>query len=136
MPSPPKFDPNSFILFTTFISPTADLSTELPFVSASSSIASDVDKFTTSFSVFSISSKYPSAAITNVYSSPKGMPFSSTKAKRSASGSIANPASALCFFTALHKSTKLVGNGSVPRINSPLGSQKRGITSQPKESSN
>ena len=69
-------------------------------------MAIDVERLTTNFSGLSLSLRYPSAATTRVYSSPSGTPISLTKAKRSASGSIAKPASALFFITASHKSVK------------------------------
>ena len=50
LPSPPNFDPISFILFTTFISPTAVRSTEQLLASANLSKANDVDRLVTNVS--------------------------------------------------------------------------------------
>ena len=134
MPSPPSSDFISIILFTTLISPTADRTTVQSFNSASLSIANDVDRLTTNFSFLFVSFRYPSAARTSVYSSPRGSPSSFTTAKRSASGSIAKPASAPCFTTISPSNLRFSGNGSVPLANSPFGSQNNSITSQPSES--
>ena len=71
-----------------------------------------------------------------VYSSLNGFPSSHTTAKRSASGSTANPTSALFLTTAVLSISRFSGNGSVPLLNSPFGSQFIRITSQLNDSSN
>ena len=70
-------------------------------------------------------------ARTSEYSSPRGVPFSSTTASLSASGSTANPTSALFWITFWDKVLRFSGKGSVPLLNIPLGSQSNLITSQP-----
>ena len=131
-PSPPRFELTSFILFTTLISPTADRITTLPLDSASLSKAKEEERLRTKFSLCFISLRYPSAAKTIVYSSPKGSPVSLTIANLSASGSTAKPTSARCLFTIFLRSIKFSGNGSVPLVKFPSGSQFNSITSHPK----
>jgi phosphomannomutase len=76
-----------------------NLSTLHLYFSAVFSNAMLVERFTTNVSDVPIFFIYPSAANTNVYSSPNGTPFSETTARRSASGSTAKPTSALLAIT-------------------------------------
>ena len=66
-----------------------------------------------------------------MYSSPKILPSSQTKAKRSTSGSTTIPRSALCSITRLDKSFKFSFKGSGLCGKCPFGSQYNSITSTP-----
>ena len=67
--------------------------------------------------------KTNSAAATRVYSSPKGIPFSSTKHNLSASGSTTMPTSYFPFLISSHIPTMFSGIGSGLWANFPLGIQ-------------
>ena len=133
-PSPPKTEFCSFISFTTFISPTDERTTVFLYFSQTLSNDMVVDKFVTKGVAISWVDKIPSAQMVRVYSSPSGIPNSSTTANRSPSGSVAKPTCALCFFTASPSCFKLWGNGSAPRGNFPFGVQLMVITSHPNAS--
>ena len=93
------------------------------------------ERFVTSGSLDLVVVKKPSAHITRVYSSLIGLPFSSTIARRSPSGSVAIPRSAPFNLTASLSLIKFFARGSAPLLKSPLGSQNKRYTVQPKASS-
>ena len=77
-------------------------------------------KMVTSGFVDPVVLKKPSAQIVSVYSSLNGQPFSSTTAKRSPSGSVAKPTSALCLRTEFPNLIKFLARGSAPLEKTPF----------------